>query len=216
MFVSKLLGKKENIQDLQINLLKGVSVSDCAEKFGVSTKRIYQIIKKNKLFSSYEEYGLGLKKAQERERIDNERALSTGISLTAFQASREDSFQRICYDKFKLKQNNASRLGIEFNIIYDNLEFPLVCPVLGIPLDYTKNSKRDNRPTFDRIDPSLGYVEDNVHIISMRANRIKNDATVRELQLVYKYFDTLEHMGYSYVYPNKRIYKPEEDVYPHL
>ena len=39
-------------------------------------------------------------------------------------------------------------------------------------------------PALDRIDPSRGYTPDNVWIISYRMNRIKNDATPRELALV--------------------------------
>jgi len=61
---------------------------------------------------------------------------------------------------------------------------PVKCPILNIPLIYKGGG---NSPSLDRIDSSLGYIKGNVHIISNRANRIKNDATVDELELIYKY-----------------------------
>lgn len=46
----------------------------------------------------------------------------------------------------------------------------------------------DHTPTLDRIIPKLGYVPGNVIIVSARANRIRNDATVDELYKVYKFY----------------------------
>jgi hypothetical protein len=39
-------------------------------------------------------------------------------------------------------------------------------------------------PTLDRIDNSKGYIVGNVWVISMRANRLKSDATVDELMML--------------------------------
>lgn len=62
--------------------------------------------------------------------------------------------------------------------------------------DYTEEQKEkqrtDNSPSLDRIDNSSGYVKGNVHIISMRANRIKSDATLQELKSVVKYLDSIK------------------------
>ena len=38
--------------------------------------------------------------------------------------------------------------------------------------------------SFDRIHPDKGYTQDNVRIISNRANRLKCDGNVRELALI--------------------------------
>ena len=59
---------------------------------------------------------------------------------------------------------------------------PDVCPVLGIPLDQDpkgKGERSDNSPSLDKFIPSLGYVKGNIHIISWRANHLKNDAHQR-------------------------------------
>jgi hypothetical protein len=57
-----------------------------------------------------------------------------------------------------------------------------VCPVLGLPLFPGRGQPTANSPSIDRVDPSLGYVRDNVWVISNRANMIKNDATLEELE----------------------------------
>ena len=41
--------------------------------------------------------------------------------------------------------------------------------------------------TIDRVDPDGGYVTGNVRVISMRANRIKSDASIAELESVIAY-----------------------------
>jgi hypothetical protein len=60
------------------------------------------------------------------------------------------------------------------------------CPVLGIPLD---RSPRDNTPSLDRIIPARGYVPSNVIVVSLRANQIKGDATVRELLAIARFYE---------------------------
>jgi hypothetical protein len=62
------------------------------------------------------------------------------------------------------------------------------CPLLGIELSYKlpQKSLLDNYATLDRIDSSKGYTVDNVQIISYRANTIKNNATLEEMQLIAK------------------------------
>jgi hypothetical protein len=49
----------------------------------------------------------------------------------------------------------------------------------------------DASPELDRIVPSLGYVKGNVLVVSRRANRIKTDATVEELQQVASFYAAL-------------------------
>jgi hypothetical protein len=49
-------------------------------------------------------------------------------------------------------------------------------------------TQNDFSPSIDRIIPSLGYVRGNVVIVSMRANRIKTDATDAELRRVAKFY----------------------------
>ena len=67
----------------------------------------------------------------------------------------------------------------------ESLDRPSICPVLHIPID---NRDKDHTISLDKIQPELGYVKGNVVFISLRANRLKNDATLKELQLISAYY----------------------------
>lgn len=68
---------------------------------------------------------------------------------------------------------------------------PTHCPVLGIPLDYGRQSragpKNQNKATIDRVDNAKGYTLDNVQFISWRANKLKSNATLAELEAIVAY-----------------------------
>jgi len=92
------------------------------------------------------------------------------------------------YQSFCTARLRAKKKGLPFTIRYEDIPpAPLVCPVLGIVLSYNSGRRTDNSPSLDRIIPSLGYVPGNVEIISFRANKLKNNGTVRELDMVLAY-----------------------------
>lgn len=87
----------------------------------------------------------------------------------------------------------AKRDGVPFSLTEDDLPpVPHICPVLGIMLAPGNRTYREASPSLDRIVPSKGYVPGNVHWISYRANKIKNDASVGELRKVADYFERIE------------------------
>lgn len=73
---------------------------------------------------------------------------------------------------------------LPFDLTEEEILIPTVCPVLDIPLD---GSTRDNQWSIDRINPSKGYTKANTRIISMRANRLKNDASILDVERILKY-----------------------------
>jgi len=84
-------------------------------------------------------------------------------------------------------KSRAKRQGIPYNLDPSDYVIPDVCPVLGIKIEpQTGKGKgfHNNSPSCDRIDPDGGYMKGNVRIISARANLLKSNATVRELELV--------------------------------
>lgn len=97
---------------------------------------------------------------------------------------RKTAIYQEMQSKFRIKRHNANRQGIEFTVTFGELEFPAVCPVLGIELDYFAPPRSENTVTFDRIDHTKGYVSGNVAIMSWRANRIKNNGTAQEHELI--------------------------------
>ena len=84
----------------------------------------------------------------------------------------------------------AKQAGLPFNLTKDDIAIPEFCPVLGIKLrqmsidEEPKRGYHPSAPSLDRIIPKLGYVKGNVRVISARANLLKNDATISELELV--------------------------------
>ena len=48
-------------------------------------------------------------------------------------------------------------------------------------------------PSIDRINNSIGYVKENIIIVSRRANILKKDATIDELEQLFNYYKTLRN-----------------------
>jgi len=72
-------------------------------------------------------------------------------------------------------------------VSWEAVEYPKVCPVLGIELDWGKNGRQPNSPSLDRIDPTKGYIPGNVMMISDLANSMKNNATPEQLNQFSRY-----------------------------
>jgi hypothetical protein len=81
-------------------------------------------------------------------------------------------------------KSRAKKKGFEHNITLDDINIPEFCPLLGIPLFAGQNSVCPNSPTLDRIDSAKGYVKGNVWVISYKANTIKSNATIEELEAI--------------------------------
>jgi len=96
-----------------------------------------------------------------------------------------------CKQRFRRKKQNCKNLNVLFDVEFDDIEWPTHCPVLGIELDYygMLGSRNPASVSFDRIDSSIGYIPGNVHIISWKANRIKNDGTAEEHRKIADYID---------------------------
>ena len=87
--------------------------------------------------------------------------------------------------QFTAAYHGARKRGLDFDIERKDFPVPLTCPVLGIPLDW---ETYNTTPSLDRIDNSKGYVPGNVIIVSRRANRLKDNATIAELQAIASFY----------------------------
>lgn len=93
---------------------------------------------------------------------------------------------------YSVIRDRAKRKGLEFTIEREDISIPSHCPILGIPLYSTPGRKTDNTPSIDRIDNTRGYVKGNIHVISERANRFKNNATIDELEKLVAYLRRIQ------------------------
>jgi hypothetical protein len=83
-------------------------------------------------------------------------------------------------------KKRAADKGFEFSIDLSDIVIPEYCPLLGIKLMHGTGFLIDESPSLDRIDSKKGYVKGNVWVISHKANTMKSDATLEELELLVK------------------------------
>lgn len=90
-------------------------------------------------------------------------------------------------------RDRAKKRGMEFTITPEHVIVPEYCPVLGIPLFSRAGQKRnDNSPSVDRINNTKGYTPDNIVVVSLRANIMKNRFTMEEFQQLIKYYTKIK------------------------
>lgn len=84
----------------------------------------------------------------------------------------------------------AHKRGLPFNLTVEDIHIPEFCPVLGLKLCIGRSERGgvgEASPSLDRLIPSLGYVVGNVRVISWRANRLKCDASLDEVEKIAAY-----------------------------
>lgn len=75
--------------------------------------------------------------------------------------------------------------GLPFDLEFSDLIVPTHCPVFGFEMTHsTGHGRTDTSYSIDRLDNAKGYVKGNVAVISWLANRLKNDATLDQLESV--------------------------------
>ena len=91
--------------------------------------------------------------------------------------------------KARSKRNN-----LEFELTLDNVLdlYPEdnKCPVFKFDLSFNSNGRggyRENSPSIDRIDSNKGYTLDNVQIISTKANILKSNASLQDIEALYNF-----------------------------
>lgn len=89
---------------------------------------------------------------------------------------------------YKRSKGSAKHRGIEFSIEVEDIIIPEKCPI--ILQEFNWNSKihaAPNTPSLDRIDNTKGYIKGNVRVISYKANTLKRNATLEEIERLYQY-----------------------------
>ena len=87
-------------------------------------------------------------------------------------------------------KQRATRKKIPFSIKEENIFVPEICPIFGIPILRGKEKFCENPPSLDQIQVGVGYVSENVAVISYRANQIKNNGTPQEHRKIADWMDS--------------------------
>lgn len=86
---------------------------------------------------------------------------------------------------------SAKKRGIEFTLTLGDLHalaWPISCPVLGIGLRFNRGKAEDNSYSIDRVDNTKGYSIDNIVVVSLKANKLKNVASADELERLSSFY----------------------------
>lgn len=130
----------------------------------------------------------GLPRSQYTQRPDQAakrkayRELHAEDHLEYYRTYRERHPER---QMWRSARDRANKKSIEFNIQYEDIKIPKICPVLNIPIVVRagrgiQGGKFDS-PSLDRIDNSKGYIKGNVQVISHLANSMKSIADKDQL-----------------------------------
>ena len=87
-------------------------------------------------------------------------------------------------------KRRSKKRNIYFNITVNDFKIGNECPILGMPFKVGKENWQDS-PSLDRIDNRRGYEKDNVIVVSMMANSIKNQATPKQIKQVGDFYEKL-------------------------
>ena len=112
-----------------------------------------------------------------RERRKNDPAYREHIAILKKKSYWKDIQSRLFYTT----RSRCKRKNIYFDITIEDIVIPEKCPILDVIFDKDRYS-----PTIDRIIPKLGYIKNNIRVISKKANTMKNDADFEELALFSK------------------------------
>lgn len=82
---------------------------------------------------------------------------------------------------------SAKLRNIPFTLQPTDVVIPEYCPVFNIPLVKEGGKAGAASPSLDRFDNTMGYTKDNIRVVSWKANRIKGEANVADMEAVLKY-----------------------------
>lgn len=120
-----------------------------------------------------------------------------GVAITCKMCATKIWHERASQNRIRFIKNRikskCKKEGIPFDLDESDIVIPAVCPILGIPIKFGRalGETRDNSPSIDRIDPTAGYVKNNIIVVSFRANRIKNDSFPDEMIAIATFYKNL-------------------------
>lgn len=113
---------------------------------------------------------------KEQYRKENKEKIKNGSRIYIENFPREYLW-RSAFNRAK-KRNESFLLNIEDIIITER------CPLLDIKMQFNKGLVKDNSYSIDKIDCNKLYEKNNVWVISHKANTSKNNASIKEYEML--------------------------------
>ena len=170
-------------------LRTGATYESVGSQHGISRQRVKQIL--NQLSGFVDGVDTrGVRKEQSITRITADHDERYGEHYADMRADPE--LRTRIGKKLTQKKHNARVRGVAFSLkLSDLYPLPEFCPALGIRINYNATGPQDDALSIDRLDPNQGYVPGNIALVSMRANRIKNNANLEELKKLVAFYSQL-------------------------
>jgi len=99
------------------------------------------------------------------------------------------------YIMWRESRTRAGEYNEENNLEISHIVIPEYCPVLGIKLQKNIGKMGDNSPTLDRINNKKGYIKSNIAVISLKANAMKRNGTLEDIEKLYLWMKTNKEKG---------------------
>ena len=87
----------------------------------------------------------------------------------------------------RMAKKRARRRNIFFDLNLEDIKIGTHCPILCLKFEVGMDNWQ-NSPSLDRIDNNRGYESDNVIVVCMMANTIKNQATPDQIRKVADFY----------------------------
>ena len=148
------------------------------------------------------------KRSLVRSRMPGRREIRNNFSKKRFKRLRKTHPLLVRATAWRNRNSrNARKKGMKFNKKYLTRERLIQwqketpnCPICDVVIDYSlkpkhKHKRIPNKPSLDRLDSRLGYIEGNVNIVCLRSNTIKGDSTSLEIKRVIDWMIGIEKNG---------------------
>lgn len=88
----------------------------------------------------------------------------------------------------------AEKQSIPFNLEVSDIVIPDKCPILGYKFNKNVVTRSFEEPSIDKIIPEWGYTKGNIMVISRKANTMKSNCSLEELEtFCKKYLNLIKH-----------------------
>jgi hypothetical protein len=190
-----LLPHKSKWADEVDNLKKlgeqGKTMQQIADLYGCSRQRIKQVIERH-IPEWHLLYGKAVRDSKAQKEFEHLIQWRTRKWGTPNRSKVTSDLYWIQRQKFFNKRANAKRIGAVWELEFGDITWPTHCPILGMEIDYYSEGRSEASPSFDQIVPGKGYVLGNVQVISWKANRLKNDGSWQDHQMIADFMRKLE------------------------